>query len=144
MRKNNRKGFTIVELVIVIAVIAILAGVLIPTFAGIVKKANKNSALQEVRAAYTVYQADALTDEDEATPAAAMYVEYDEDFTVVILNGEVTVYDVEKEATELATAKTDAIQVWLGKTVDGDATLVTTDPAAATTAATTADPAAQA
>ena len=36
----KRKGFTIVELVIVIAVIAILSAVLIPTFVGIVKKAK--------------------------------------------------------------------------------------------------------
>ena len=38
--KTSRKGFTIVELVIVIAVIAILAAVLIPTFVGLVNKAN--------------------------------------------------------------------------------------------------------
>ena len=38
--RSNKKGFTIVELVIVIAVIAILAAVLIPTIAGLVKKAN--------------------------------------------------------------------------------------------------------
>ena len=52
MRKNNKKGFTIVELVIVIAVIAILAGVLIPTFAGVVTKANESKALQEATAIY--------------------------------------------------------------------------------------------
>ena len=40
MRKTNKKGFTIVELVIVIAVIAVLAAVLIPTFSSLVKKAN--------------------------------------------------------------------------------------------------------
>ena len=40
MRKMNKKGFTIVELVIVIAVIAILAAVLIPTFVSLVNKAN--------------------------------------------------------------------------------------------------------
>ena len=52
MKRNNKKGFTIVELVIVIAVIAILAGVLIPTFAGIVAKANKSAAQQEAAALY--------------------------------------------------------------------------------------------
>ena len=52
MKKLNKKGFTIVELVIVIAVIAILAGVMIPTFSGIVKKANESAALQEAEATF--------------------------------------------------------------------------------------------
>jgi prepilin-type N-terminal cleavage/methylation domain-containing protein len=46
MKKTKKRGFTIVELVIVIAVIAILAAVLIPTFTNISEKANKSSALQ--------------------------------------------------------------------------------------------------
>ena len=41
MRNTNKKGFTIVELVIVVAVIAILAAVLIPTFSGIIAKAKR-------------------------------------------------------------------------------------------------------
>ena len=40
MRNTNKKGFTIVELVVVVAVIAILAAVLIPTFSGIIAKAQ--------------------------------------------------------------------------------------------------------
>ena len=50
---KNRKGFTIVELVIVIAVIAILAAVLIPTFSGVVGRANTSAAVQECRTALT-------------------------------------------------------------------------------------------
>ena len=46
MKKNRRRGFTIVELVIVIAVIAILAAVLIPTFSNISEKAKKSAAQQ--------------------------------------------------------------------------------------------------
>ncbi|MBQ4049944.1 MAG: type II secretion system protein [Clostridia bacterium] len=49
MKKNNKKGFTIVELVVVIAVIGILAAVLIPTFSNIIEKANKSSDMQLVR-----------------------------------------------------------------------------------------------
>ena len=44
---KNKKGFTIVELVIVIAVIAILAAVLIPTFSGVIGKANSSARTQE-------------------------------------------------------------------------------------------------
>ena len=61
MKRNNKKGFTIVELVIVIAVIAILAGVLIPTFASIVRKANLSADQQAVRQMNTIlstYDAD--------------------------------------------------------------------------------------
>ncbi|MBE6942670.1 MAG: prepilin-type N-terminal cleavage/methylation domain-containing protein [Ruminococcaceae bacterium] len=52
---KNKKGFTTVELVIVIAVIAILATVLIPTFSGLIGKANDSKALQEAKNAYTNY-----------------------------------------------------------------------------------------
>ena len=39
--RRNRRGFTIVELVIVVAVIGVLAAVLIPTFVNLTNKANK-------------------------------------------------------------------------------------------------------
>lgn len=47
MKQNSkRRAFTVVELVIVIAVIAILAAALIPTFASLVKNANYNVDIQ--------------------------------------------------------------------------------------------------
>ncbi len=52
MHMRTRKGFTIVELVVVIAVIAILAAVLIPTFSGVVEKTDRNTALKLAEAAY--------------------------------------------------------------------------------------------
>ncbi len=47
--KKLRKAFTITELVIVIAVIAILAAVLIPTFSAVIEKANMSSDQSAVR-----------------------------------------------------------------------------------------------
>ena len=49
MKRSNKKGFTIVELVIVIAIIAILAAVLIPTFASLIQKANVSKDTQLVK-----------------------------------------------------------------------------------------------
>ena len=51
--KKNKKGFTIIELVIVIAVIAILAAVLIPTFSTVIDKSHKSNALSRAKSAYT-------------------------------------------------------------------------------------------
>ena len=58
MKHTNKKGFTIVELVIVIAVIAILAAVLIPTFSNLIKKANESSDIQAVRQMNTILAAE--------------------------------------------------------------------------------------
>ena len=49
MYRNSKKGFTVVELVIVIAIIAILAAVLIPTFAALIQKANVSKDTQLVK-----------------------------------------------------------------------------------------------
>ena len=63
MKRNNKKGFTIVELVIVIAVIAILSAVLIPTFGGIIDDANETSRDQEAKNALTEAMIDATTEQ---------------------------------------------------------------------------------
>lgn len=60
MKNTKKRGFTIVELVIVIAVIAILASVLIPTFSNVVTKAKKSAVLQDARNAYTMALAEAF------------------------------------------------------------------------------------
>lgn len=49
MAKRWKRAFTITELVIVIAVVAILAAVLIPTFANVIKKADESADTQIVR-----------------------------------------------------------------------------------------------
>ena len=64
MKKSNRKGFTIVELVIVIAVIAILAAVLIPTFTNLIKKANESSDTQAVRQMNTILSAEGAVEKN--------------------------------------------------------------------------------
>ena len=76
MKINNKKGFTIVELVIVIAVIAILAAVLIPTFSGIVEKAQESAIQQEAAAiwkeAYALDLSDGNLDGKEGNDAVAL------------------------------------------------------------------------
>lgn len=65
MLKKMKKAFTITELVIVIAVIAILAAVLIPTFTTVVDKANESAAMQEARSEFENFNVEALTSESD-------------------------------------------------------------------------------
>ena len=101
MKKMNKKGFTIVELSIAIAVIAILSAVLIPTFSGIVKKAKDSAALQEAKNTYTEYLTGEnfnYAEEDKAT--LNMVFEASNGKFVIVKAGEVqeTIYETEAKA----------------------------------------------
>ena len=87
IKRNNKKGFTIVELVIVIAVIAILAAVLIPTFSGIIKKAQESSDVQLAKNFNTALAAEeAATGKKPATFAAVLKVLAESGYNIEKLN----------------------------------------------------------
>ena len=94
MKKMNKKGFTIVELVIVIAVIAILAAVMIPTFSGIVDRAKNSAALQEVKNAYTATVAEELS----TTETADIFANLKNAINVKAANGKVVTISAKGEA----------------------------------------------
>ena len=58
MKKNKSRGFTLVELIIVLAIIAILAAILLPSYLGFTDNARKNAALAEAKSIWTTEQAD--------------------------------------------------------------------------------------
>lgn len=64
MTKTTKKGFTIVELVIVIAVIAILAVILIPTFSNIISKAEAAKIYLEADNIYKSYLTNELKNDN--------------------------------------------------------------------------------
>ena len=73
--KNNENGFTLVELIVVIAIMAVLATLLIPRIMGNVSDANKQkdvTTAQTLASEITIYNAKALSDNLPATtPVAA-------------------------------------------------------------------------
>jgi type IV pilus assembly protein PilA len=61
--KNNKKGFTLAELLIVVAIIAVLVAISIPVFTAQLEKAREATDAANLRAAYAEMMADALTNE---------------------------------------------------------------------------------
>ena len=59
--KENKKGFTLVELIVVLVILAILATLLIPALTGYIDKAKEKSIIAETRSA--VMAAQTLVDE---------------------------------------------------------------------------------
>ncbi|CAM4230976.1 prepilin-type N-terminal cleavage/methylation domain-containing protein [Erysipelothrix inopinata] len=52
-KQNNKKGFTLIELVIVIAILAILALILIPAMSGYIGSANTSKNQADARSLFT-------------------------------------------------------------------------------------------
>ena len=67
MKKNNRKGFTLAELLIVVAIIGVLVAISIPIFTAQLEKAREATDLANVRSAYAEAVANYLTDSQAAT-----------------------------------------------------------------------------
>lgn len=72
MKKNNRKGFTLAELLIVVAIIAVLVAISIPVFTTQLEKARQATDAANIRSAYAeavVKTLEAGTDQTVATSA---------------------------------------------------------------------------
>ena len=85
---NNKKGFTLVELIVVLTILAILAALIIPSLVGYIDKAKQKSIISEARGVWTAAQAGAseyygLNANDEAMKKAMK-------FTVTIDNEQYT------------------------------------------------------
>ena len=77
MKKNNKKGFTLVELVIVVAVMAVLVAVAIPTVGSIkgsAESAVNDSNARTIESIIKLAQADALYPADNTSGAQDQFI----------------------------------------------------------------------
>lgn len=63
---NNQKGFTLAELLIVVAIIAVLVAIGIPVFAGQLEKSREAVDLSDIRSAYSEVMMAAITGDTSA------------------------------------------------------------------------------
>lgn len=133
---NNKKGFTIVELVIVIAVIGILAAVLIPTFSGVIDKANESNALSEASNSLKVVLAELAEDGKVLGDATFLYVkdnsvvytiEYKNNQLGAVTKSENGTFKLDKSMTVYAKASVTTTPTYFTQNEGSRLTAVTTD-----------------
>lgn len=91
---KKKKGFTLVELVIVIAVIAILSAILIPTFGSIMSDAKETSAKADLKSAITTYLAEnSASDTADIDLSNNCFIKSDTEPSAAPTTGEVYLYN---------------------------------------------------
>ncbi len=95
--KKNKKGFTLAELLIVVAIIAVLVAIAIPVFSAQLEKSKLATDTANVRSAYAEVVADALGDGGIPTLTAASMTaklpaaSINSGTTVALASGQITV-----------------------------------------------------
>ena len=98
MERNGQEGFTLIELMIVVAIIGILAAVALPAYQDYTKKSKFTEVVTQVGAARTAvelcYQTEGSLDDCDAgeggIPAAVVTTTYDNLDTMNIVDGVIT------------------------------------------------------
>ena len=75
MKKSNKKGFTLVELIVVIAIMAILAAVLVPTIVNKINDAKESAAKSDLSTVANAIQSEIISTNSGLPAAGNKYVE---------------------------------------------------------------------
>lgn len=103
--KNKKKGFTLVELIVVLAILAILAAMLVPALTGYIDKANKQKIVAETRS--VVVAAQTIVSEDYAADANSITKS---DYTSGIVSEVKALAEVKGEVSAIVVSSTGQVE----------------------------------
>lgn len=99
-KKMNNKGFSLVELIIVIAIMAVLVGVIAPAYLRYVEKSRKSADVQAIDAVMSAMEAAAIDPSLDFSTVNTMTVTLSESGLSINHNGEDSKDKVEEELEE--------------------------------------------
>ena len=110
MRKmKNSKGFTLMEMLIVVAIIAVLVAIAIPTFATSLNKAKVAADKANIRSGYASVMATVLTaDEGKVTTGDVYYLQKDGSAMKGSTDSDYTCQGKQEGETEIAGKKVES------------------------------------
>ena len=83
---QNKKGFTLMEMLIVVAIIAVLVAIAIPVFNGALTKSKEAADVANVRATYAEWQTAILTENKTAPDNKDNFLKGPDNGTAIVLN----------------------------------------------------------
>ncbi|MBR0146017.1 MAG: type II secretion system protein [Eubacterium sp.] len=132
MKKRNDKGFTLVELIVVLVILAILAAILVPALLGYIDKAREKQVTTNAEAAYVAAQATAteyygkdittLPTDDQYKDKISKLTDITEDFSVQVAYKGESGHDKYIISAFVYKSENNRYAVWLLNpgTVDGE------------------------
>lgn len=120
MLNKKKNAFTITELVIVIAVIAILAAVLIPTFSNVVASAKQSAAMQVCHNAMTDYISQSITDDDPNNDNLTGMVFVSDGYAFVYINNQLQTLGTLSGNANVAVLKSGEVDIGELKGIAGE------------------------
>lgn len=82
--KNDQKGFTLIEIIVVLAILAILIAIAIPTMNGVLTDAREKVVLSDARAAYIAYVLKSTETDNVTLSDVKAYIDKSSDDSVEI------------------------------------------------------------
>lgn len=125
-KSNNKKGFTLIEIIVVLVILGILAAIAVPAVTGYIKEAKESQYIAEARSIYLVIQTEEARYEalaDDQKTYADLYEVVKEKTNLTVTNINVT--DPEGTTT-LASSNYQAKTIEISWTSDDTSTQTAT------------------